>query len=72
MATYSSVLSWRIPWTEEPVGLQLQRVRHNLATKPHHIFESWKESKSEVFITRKKIYLCEMINVNQLIVGIVL
>ena len=21
MATYSSVLTWRIPWTEEPVGL---------------------------------------------------
>ena len=22
MATYSSVLAWRIPWTEEPAGLQ--------------------------------------------------
>ena len=22
MATYSSILAWRIPWTEEPVGLQ--------------------------------------------------
>ena len=22
MATYSSVLAWRIPWTEEPVGPQ--------------------------------------------------
>ena len=32
MATYSSVLAWRIPWTEEPGGLQsmgLQRVGHN-------------------------------------------
>ena len=32
MATHSSVLTWRIPWTEEPGGLQsmeLQRVRHN-------------------------------------------
>ena len=31
MATYSSVLAWRIPWTEEPGRLQsmeLQRVRH--------------------------------------------
>ena len=29
MATHSSVLAWRIPWTEEPGGLQsigLQRV----------------------------------------------
>jgi len=22
MATYSSFLAWRIPWTEEPCGLQ--------------------------------------------------
>ena len=32
MATLSSILAWRIPWTEEPVGVQsmgLQRVRHN-------------------------------------------
>ena len=30
MATYSSILAWRIPWTEGPGGLQsmgLQRVR---------------------------------------------
>ena len=32
MATHSSVLAWRIPWTEKPGGLQsigLQRVRHD-------------------------------------------
>ena len=32
MATHSSILAWRIPWTEEPRGLQSmgsQRVRHN-------------------------------------------
>ena len=32
MATHSSILVWRIPWTEEPNGLQsmgLQRVRHD-------------------------------------------
>ena len=32
MATLSSILAWRIPWTEEPGGLQsigLQRVGHN-------------------------------------------
>ena len=30
MATHSSILAWRIPWTEEPGGLQsvgLQKVR---------------------------------------------
>ena len=32
MATYSTILAWRIPWTEDPGGLQsigLQRVGHN-------------------------------------------
>ena len=32
MASHSSILAWRIPWTEEPRGLQSmesQRVRHN-------------------------------------------
>ena len=32
MATYSSILAWKIPWTEGPGGLQstvLQRVRHD-------------------------------------------
>ena len=32
MATHSSMLAWRIPWTEEPGGLQpmvSQTLRHN-------------------------------------------
>ena len=32
MATHSTTLAWKIPWTEEPSGLQSmesQRVRHN-------------------------------------------
>ena len=32
MATHSSILDWRIPWTEEPDGLLstgLERVRHD-------------------------------------------
>ena len=36
MATHSSILTWKMPWTEEPGGLQfmaLQRVGHDLATK---------------------------------------
>ena len=36
MATHSSILAWRIPWTQEPGGLQSkgsQRVRHDLVTK---------------------------------------
>ena len=32
MATHSSILVWRIPWTEEPGGLQSMgshRIRHD-------------------------------------------
>ena len=32
MATHSSILAWKIPWTKEPGGLQSmqsQRVRHD-------------------------------------------
>ena len=35
LATQSSILAWRIPWTEEPGGLQstgLQRFRHDWVT----------------------------------------
>ena len=36
MATLSSILAWRTPWTEEPGRLQsmgLQRVGHDIVTK---------------------------------------
>ena len=38
MATHSSILTWRIPWTEKPGGLQSmgsQRVRHDQVTNTH-------------------------------------
>ena len=40
MATHSSILAWRIQWTEESGWLQsmgLQRAGHDLATKPPHV-----------------------------------
>ena len=36
MATHSSILAWKTPWTEEPGGLQSmgsQRVGHDLVTE---------------------------------------
>ena len=39
MATPASIIAWKIPWTEEPDGLQstgLQRVRHDLVTEHNH------------------------------------
>ena len=38
MATQSSILAWRIPWTEEPGELQSmgsERVRHNWSNLTH-------------------------------------
>ena len=38
MATHSSILAWRIPWIEEPHGLQSmgsQRVRQDGVTNTH-------------------------------------
>ena len=41
---YSSILAWRIPWTEEPGGLHSmgsqELVGHELATKPPPVFIS--------------------------------
>ena len=37
MATHSGILVWKIPWTEEPGGLETmgsQRVGHSLVTNP--------------------------------------
>ena len=38
MATHSSILAWRIPWTEEPGVLQSlrsQRIKHDLGNLAH-------------------------------------
>ena len=53
MATHSSILAWKIPWTEEPGGLQskgLQRVGHDWATSFSHRWHhpngtQWRETK---------------------------
>ena len=45
MVTHSSILTWEIPWTEEPSGLQsmgLRIVRHDLVTKQYN---TWSMSK---------------------------
>ena len=41
MATHSSILAWRIPWTEEPGGVQsmsMPRVGHNWATNTFNVW----------------------------------
>ena len=42
MTTHSSILAWKIPWAEEPGGLQFmgsQGVGHDLATKQQQYVE---------------------------------
>ena len=51
MATHSSILAWRIPWIEEPGGLQSmgsQRVRHDWATN---------HSTAHLYILRGKVHI---------------
>ena len=53
IATCSSILAWRIPWTEEPGGLQsipcsYKRVRHDLATKQQKIILSGMSLKNNL------------------------
>ena len=51
MATHSSTLAWKIPWIEEPSGLQsmgLQRVRHDWATSLSFFsFQGWNNLEKE-------------------------
>ena len=44
MAVHSSILAWRIPWTEEPGGLQAmrsQRVRHDWVAERARMQSLW-------------------------------
>ena len=38
MATHSSILAWKIPWTEEPGRLQVHRVAKNQTERLHFHF----------------------------------
>ena len=57
MATQFSILAWRIPWTEEPGGLQSmgsERVGHNRAT---NTFTFIPDTNMSVIPQLKKIFL---------------
>ena len=45
MATHSSILAWRIPWTEEPDGLQSMGVTKSQTHTPciHGVTKSWSQ-----------------------------
>ena len=56
MSTHSSILSWKIPWTEKPGRLQSmgsQTVRHDWVTSLHSgVFSS--QQTAEVILTKQK------------------
>ena len=53
MVTHSSILAWRIPWTEEPGGVQsmgLQRLRHNSVTNFIHIYKIYMKAPNRCHV----------------------
>ena len=58
MATHSSILAWKIPWTEEPgeqVNMGSQRVRYDLATKQQQQIQS-SNLLLGIFLKKTKIW----------------
>ena len=73
MATHSSILAWRIPWTEEPGELQStgsQRVVHNWSNLAHthfyNTFPSYFLAKSSTTILLIRSQICNIISITEL------
>ena len=59
IATYSSVLAWIIPWTEEPGGLQsmgLDMVRHDWENELKMVYHKKLHQRKYSIATRKLRY----------------
>ena len=41
MATYSSILAWKIPWTEEPGGATVHGVAKSRTRLKQHSMHAW-------------------------------
>ena len=57
LGTHSSILAWRIPWTEEPDEQQsmgLQRVRHDWVTNTHTHTHTWRPTTPSRTNTNKR------------------
>ena len=67
MATHSSVLTWRIPWTEEPGGLQPWgcRVRYNSEAKQQQL-NLGLQAVNSVTIGTRPLLSCLVITVSSL------
>ena len=64
MVTHSSILAWRIPWTEEPGGVQsmgLQRVGHNWATNTHTQTNEFQISGHLICFLSSQFWVCDFV-----------
>ena len=60
MATHSSILAWRIPWTEDPGKFpvpRVARIRPNLVTKPPSRFLVGRWGLATASVSRKTVNL---------------
>ena len=70
MATHSSILAWKIPWTEEPGGatpMGLQSVRYKQAHTHTNTLQTNYMSSSNSFIfslTHHLLWKMQLLNVN--------
>ena len=62
MATHSSILAWRIPWTEEPGGLPSPRGRKELDTTERlhfHLLQLGNCAFRRVFLSMPENYIAD-------------
>ena len=69
MATHSSILAWRIPWTEEPGGLQfmgLQRVRHDWSylVFMRTVYHCWPKNIRNITLSKLNLLILLLIHTN--------
>ena len=56
MTTHSSILAWKIPWTEEAArqSMRLQRVRHNWETRWQQQHLKLTQQRKSIIVKKKK------------------
>ena len=55
MATHSSILAWRIPWTEEPGGLQSMEVTKSQPWLSIYVHQSWPFESSPSLVRKSTV-----------------
>ena len=56
MATHSSILAWKIPWTEEPGGLQSMGSQRWLSSGAHTVHTHWRKRRYACFCWSSRLF----------------